>query len=51
MTIKKQKNKDPEQRLLEKDLHSPKYRLRREREIKHYDRNKDNRKDWTIENE
>ena len=50
MTIKKIKTKDPEQRILEKDLLSPKYRTRREKSVKHYDRNKQ-RKDWIKEDE
>lgn len=39
MTLKKIKS--GEQRILERELHSPKYRLRREEtNIEHYDRNK-----------
>ena len=40
MTMTLKKIKSGEQRILERELRSPKYRLRREEGIEHYDRNK-----------
>ena len=48
MTIKKNKMKSAEQRFLEKDLRSTKYKVRREEGVEHYDRNKQKR-DWIKE--